>query len=95
MQPEGEKINWEVPSVCPIPEGQECPTCMRRVPKKKKASSPLTKVISIRVPIDDAETFEEILEVAAKNAGLYEKGHWKFWTVHRGLVLLLQEPASE
>lgn len=80
---------------CPIPEGQECPTCNRRVPKRKKASSPLTKVVSIRVPIDDAEVFEEILEAAAKHADLYEKGHWKFWTVHRGLVLLLQEPSGE
>lgn len=77
-----------------VPEGQECPTCFRRVPKAKKPSSPQTKVISIRVPIDSVETFEEILEQAAKNAGLYEKGHWKFWTVHRGLVHVLQEPPS-
>ena len=78
-------------SECPVPEGQECPTCRRRVPKAKKPSSPKTKVVSIRVPIDDAETFQELLEAAAKNAGLYEKGHWAFWTVHRGLIHVLQE----
>lgn len=81
---------------CPIPEGQECPTCYRRVPKKAKPSSPKTKVISLRVPVDDAETFEEILIQAAKNAGLYESGHWRYFTMLRGLVHVLQEaPGGE
>lgn len=74
-----------------LPEGQECPTCHRRVPRAKKPSSPKTKVVSLRVPLDDAETFEEILEAAAVNSGQRDKGHWKYFTVLRGLVLLLQE----
>lgn len=78
-----------------VPEGQECPTCRRRVPKKAKPSSPKTKVISLRVPLDDAETFEELLVEAAKNAGLYEMGHWRFWTVHRGLIHVLQEVSHD
>ena len=78
-------------SECPVPEGQECPTCRRRVPRAKKPSSPKTKVISLRVPIDDAETFELILEQAAKNVSLYESGHWRYFTVLRGLVHVLQE----
>lgn len=77
---------------CPIPEGQECPTCRRRVPRAKKESSPKTKVVSLRVPIDDTETFSELLEAAAVNSGQREKGHWQYFTVIRGLVLLLQEP---
>lgn len=76
---------------CPIPEGQDCPTCLRKVPRKKKASSPKTKVFSLRVPLDDAETFAEILAQAAKNAGTYEQGHWQYFTVLRGLVHVLQE----
>ena len=79
---------------CPIPEGQECPTCRRRIPRAKKPGSPKTKVISLRVPVDDAETFEEMLEAAAKNAGLYEKGHWRYFTVVHGRALLLQEPPA-
>lgn len=77
-----------------VPEGQECPTCRRRVPKAKKPSSPKTKVVSLRVPVDDAETFEEILTAAGRNAGLLEKGHWRYFTVLQGLVLLLQEPPA-
>ena len=75
-----------------IPEGETCPRCMRRVPKKKKPGSPVTKVVSIRVPIDDAETFQELMEAAARHAGLHSKAHWQFWTVHRGLVRVLQDP---
>ena len=78
----------------PIPEGQECPTCLRKVPRAKKPSSPKTKVVSLRVPLDDAETFEEILVQAAKNVDLYEKGHWRYFTVLRGLVHVLQEAPS-
>ena len=78
----------------PIPEGQECPTCRRRVPRAKKPSSPKTKVFSLRIPLDDAETFTEILTQAAKNADLYEKGHWQYFTVIRGLVHVLQEVPS-
>jgi hypothetical protein len=77
----------EVPAVS---EGSTCPTCQRRVPHKRKPSSPQTKVISIRVPIDDVETFEEILEAAARHLDLHDKPHWKFWVVHHGLVLSLQ-----
>lgn len=79
---------------CPIPEGQECPTCLRRVPRAKKPSSPATKVVSIRIPVDDVERFTEILEAAARNDGTYEKPHWQYWTVLRGLVRTLQEPPS-
>ena len=75
----------------PIPEGQECPTCMRRMPRKAKPTSPKTKVLSIRIPIDDAERFGEILAAAAKHDGQYEKPHWQYWTVLRGLVRTLQD----
>ena len=75
----------------PIPEGQECPTCRRKVPRAKKPSSPKTKVLSIRIPIDDAEKFGEILAAAAKHDGQYEKPHWQYWTVLRGLVRTLQD----
>lgn len=77
-----------------VSEGSECPTCKRRVPHKRKPTSPSTKVVSIRVPIDDAATFEEMLDAAAKTHGLKDKPHHKYWTVLHGLVLLLQEPRN-
>ena len=82
----------EVPSIAP---GHDCPTCHRRVPHPKKPSSPTSKVVSIRVPIDDVETFEELLDAAAKHCGLADKPHHKYWTVLEGLVLLLQAPGEK
>jgi len=87
---------FEVPvSVVPaVSEGSECPTCKRRVPHKRKPTSPQTKTFSFRVPIDDVETFEELLAAAAATQGLSDKPHHKYWTVLHGLVLLLQESSS-
>lgn len=83
------------PNAAPaISEGSECPTCHRRVPHKRKPSSPTTKVVSLRVPIDDALIFEEMLEAAARHIGLADKPHHKYWTLLHGLVLLLQGPGS-
>jgi hypothetical protein len=51
-------------------------------------------VVSLRVPIDDALIFEEMLEAAARHIGLADKPHHKYWTLLHGLVLLLQGPGS-
>lgn len=78
-----------------VAEGETCPTCERRVPRKKKASSPDTKVFSLRIPIDDVDTFKETLDAAAEHAGLTILGHHRFWTIQKALVLLLQAPKAE
>lgn len=82
----------EVPAVS---EGSECPTCHRRVPHSRKPSSPVTRVVSIRVPADSSEDFKEMLDAAAQHMGLKEKPHHQYWTLLHGLVLLLQGPAGE
>lgn len=78
-----------------VNEGSECPTCHRRVPHKKKKTSPQTKVISVRVPVDDVASFEEILDAAAKHMGLADKPHHKYWTILHGLVELLKGPGED
>lgn len=80
------------PDVAP---GSSCPTCKRRVPHPKKKDSPKTKVFSVRVPIDDAESFEEMLEAASEHVGLKDKPHHRYWTILNGLVQLLQAPGRE
>lgn len=77
-----------------VHEGQECPTCHRRVPKKKKVTTPTTKVVSFRLPLDEAPEFEEIIEAAAKHRGVYENSFWKYVVLLQGLVVLLQGPAE-
>lgn len=77
-----------------VPPGSCCPTCERRVPHPKKASSPTTKMYSYRVPIDDVERHEGLLDAAARACGAYGKPHHRFWTITAGIVRLLQDPAS-
>lgn len=79
----------------PVEEGETCPVCLRRKPHAKKPSSPKTKVSSVRVPIDDVESFEEIVDAAAAHLGFKESPHWRYRTLLAGLVLALQEPADD
>ena len=73
-----------------IEPGKDCPTCKRRVPHPKKDTSPATKVVGIRVPTDDADTFAELVDAAAEHLGGKGKPHHRYWTLHYGLVALLQ-----
>lgn len=76
-------------------EGELCTTCERRVPHKKKASTPTSKVWSTRVPIGDSDSFSELVDAAAAHHGLTSKPHHRFWTMQYALVLLLQaEPGD-
>jgi hypothetical protein len=70
--------------------GDKCPTCNRRVPHPKKASSPQSKVFGYRVPIDDAETHGEILDAAAEELGILQEPHHRFRLALYGAMLILQ-----
>lgn len=71
--------------------GSCCPTCERRVPHPKKDSTPESRVISYRVPADEADSFVEILQVAAKIVGAHELPYWQWRTFNAALVRLLQD----
>lgn len=90
---------WVNQDISPSPEfsgeispGHDCPTCKRRIPLPKKKSSPQTKVFSTRVPIDDVETFSELIDAAAEHAGAKSKPHHVYNTLLVGLALILQTP---
>lgn len=75
--------------------GETCEKCKRRVPHKKKSSSPITKVWSTRVPVGDSDSFSELVDAAAAHHGLTSKPNHRFWTMQYALVLLLQAEAGE
>lgn len=74
-----------------VEEGQECPACHRRVPHKKKKTSPKTKVLSVRFPVDGADEVLETLDAAARHMGILEKPHHRAEVILKGAVLILQE----
>lgn len=75
-----------------VKPGETCPTCKRRVNHAKKKDSPESKVFGYRVPIDDAEAHEEILEAAALELDpkFTEKKHWKWTLVQYAVACVLQ-----
>jgi len=75
--------------------GEKCPSCARKIPYPKKATSPKTKVKSIRIPIGDLETFTELIDAAAEHLGFYSKPHSDYNTLLAGLVLILQTPKRD
>lgn len=74
-----------------VEPGQCCEGCGRRVPYPKKAKTPESRVISYRVPADEADAFVEILQTAAKIVGAAELPYWQWRTFNAGLVRLLQD----
>jgi hypothetical protein len=70
--------------------GEKCPECQRRVPHPKKPNSPESKVVSYRVPLDDAETHNEVATVVAELVGLDGAKYWR-WALHNyAYAVLLQ-----
>ena len=53
-----------------IHPGDTCPTCSRRVPHPKKATSPTTKPIAYRAPLDEYEAHLEVIDAVAELLGV-------------------------
>lgn len=78
-----------------IPEGEQCPTCKRRVPKKKKEAPKNRVTYSIRVPKDKRENGVELLEdmVAQVETMLgHESARPAYYTLVDALGLMLLNP---
>jgi hypothetical protein len=70
--------------------GTTCVLCRRRVPHPKKKESPQSKVVAYRVPLDDAETHQEIIAATARELGLDEGKYHKWQTISYALACVLQ-----
>jgi len=92
---DGEEVShWHVVGETSVREGDTCPTCSRRMPHERKPSSPKTKVFSVRIPVDDSETFTELVDATAEHLGIKSNPHHRYAALTAGLVLALQGPAN-
>lgn len=62
------------PSVTP---GETCPECNRRVPHPRKPSSPKSKVVGFRIPVDEADDVMEAWKMRAERLGVLKMPHWQ------------------
>lgn len=74
-----------------IEPGQTCPACDRRVPHPKKPTSPDSKPLSYRVPLDELDAHKVVLNEAAKHLGTAGRPHETFWTFTFALTAVLQD----
>lgn len=74
-----------------VEPGDECPTCNRKVPHPRKTSSPESKPVSYRVPMDEIDAHRVVLEEAAKHLGTAGRPHEIFWTYTYALAAVLQD----
>lgn len=74
--------------------GKKCPACERRVPYPKKDSSPVTRVVSYRVPVEEYEAHKDTMEALSRYMGTFERPNWMFSTLTWAAALALQDPES-
>ena len=77
-----------------VQPGETCQLCKRRVPHPKKPTSPKTKVWAMRVPVDESDAWDELVEAASKHLGSQGRPHDKFWTLQLAIVFMLQAQES-
>lgn len=75
--------------------GDRCPTCERRVPFPKVATSPKTQTFSYRVPVDEAEVHRELLDAWAEHWGILGEKHHLFKLVMLAAVDALAGPPKD
>jgi hypothetical protein len=76
---------------CLVHEGDTCPTCQRRVPIKKKASSPTSKPISYRVPLDEHEAHLGVIDALADLLGVTQEPYHRFKAISYACAAILQQ----
>lgn len=85
----GEHVHtWDVGVPKP---GETCEACKRKVPHPRKESSPSSRTVSYRVPVDEYDAHQETLENAARWVGTAERPFSVYQTVALALAVLLQD----
>jgi len=90
-------MNWqldtnggEIPHEHVVAPGETCDTCGRRVPHPKKVSSPVSKPLAYRAPLDEYEAHLEAIDAAAEELGFTQNKYHRYVTVNYALALILQ-----
>jgi hypothetical protein len=74
----------------PVHPGDTCPTCARRVPHEKKASSPSTKPLAYRAPLDEWEAHLEVIDAVAELLGIKQEKFHRYKAISYAMAAVLQ-----
>lgn len=70
--------------------GAPCPTCLRRVPFPKVATSPTTKPLAYRIPLDEYDAHLEVIDAVADLLGVTGEKYHRYRTMSYCLAAVLQ-----
>lgn len=73
-----------------IEPGTTCPSCERRVPYPKKATSPKTKPVHYHVPVDERDAHLEAIDAVADLLGVTGEKYHRFVAINYCLAVVLQ-----
>lgn len=71
--------------------GETCGACGRKKPYERKPTSPSSKTVAYRVPLDELDAHKETLDVAERFVGVAEQPFAQFKLIALALGLLLQD----
>ena len=70
--------------------GDTCALCKRRVPHPKKPTTPTTKPVAYRVPLDEYDAHLEVIDVVAELLGVKEEPYHRFKAISYAMAVVLQ-----
>lgn len=73
-----------------IHPGDTCPTCARRLPFPKKETSPKTRPLAYRIPLDEADAHLEVIDAVAELIGVTGEKYHRYKTMNFALIAVLQ-----
>ncbi len=73
-----------------IAPGDTCNSCGRRVPHPKKSTSPTTKPIAYRAPLDEYESHLEVIDAVAELLGVKQEKFHRYKTISYAMAAVLQ-----
>ena len=71
--------------------GDDCPVCHRRVPYPKTPSTPVTKPLAYRVPVDEHEAHLEVIDAVADLLGIKQEKYHRFKAISYACAAVLQQ----
>ena len=83
------------PGSVSVAPGTKCPSCERRVPHERKPTTPKTKTVAYRVPVDDAPTHIEMVDAVAEHLGVADKPYHRWAAITMALAIALQTPIEK
>lgn len=71
--------------------GTTCVVCGTRKPHPRKDSTPVTRTVAKRIPVDEFDAHEEVAQAAAEHLGVHDRPYWRYQLDTFAYAVVLQD----